>query len=379
MSIRRAASCAQPRQESSGPRGARTGRGPDMRAGAYSRRPATSRSPSCRSPMAVIETRMSSPSATWYVCAPPLQARDEDRPPGDLALARGRDATGRLAGRLVVGRPPPAVARGVERTRPETDDARDREVVARRAPRPGRSRWPRRPRPGPAMPRCSPMSRRPPRPAGRRPSTGRRSSNDRSTATPPGRPRRSPTGSARVTTRRPTSPASAGRSASASRRSRRHAGLVASPSHAMNPSAATRSAIAAGRIPRPADRRRLRSAPAASPGTARPRSRGRTRRLPRRPASPHSSRRAARRPRGRTRRPRSLATRGRRRRPGRGGAPGPRRAPSAVVAMQVMTAGSGAAGSRGYRSRVCCARGYAVSGPNWQYATGTSSRSRTFA
>ena len=52
---------------------------------------------------------------------------------------------------------------------------------------------------------------------------------------------------------------------------------------------------------------------------------------------------------------------------------------SAVVAMQVMTAGSGASGSAGYRSRVCWARGYAVSGPNWQYATAAPSRTRTFA
>ena len=38
---------------------------------------------------------------------------------------------------------------------------------------------------------------------------------------------------------------------------------------------------------------------------------------------------------------------------------------SAVAAMQVITAGSGAAGRRGYSSRTRCARGYAESGPNW--------------
>ena len=43
----------------------------------------------------------------------------------------------------------------------------------------------------------------------------------------------------------------------------------------------------------------------------------------------------------------------------------PARRASRVVAMQVITAGSGAAGSCGYSSRGRWARGYADSGPNW--------------
>ena len=66
-----------------------------------------------------------------------------------------------------------------------------------------------------------------------------------------------------------------------------------------------------------------------------------------------------------------------RRRPSARASPAPRA--SAVVAMQVMTAGNGESGSAGYRSRVRCARGYAVNGPNCAYAAGTSSPSRTLA
>src|SRR4051812_30685638 len=47
--------------------------------------------------------------------------------------------------------------------------------------------------------------------------------------------------------------------------------------------------------------------------------------------------------------------------------------------MHVITAGSGDCGRRGYSSRVRSARGYADSGPNWEYPAGSSSRSSTFA
>ena len=50
-----------------------------------------------------------------------------------------------------------------------------------------------------------------------------------------------------------------------------------------------------------------------------------------------------------------------------------------VVAMQVMVAGSGDTGRRGYSSRVRRARGYADSGPNCAYPAGSSSSRRTFA
>ena len=83
-------------------------------------------------------------------------------------------------------------------------------------------------------------------------------------------------------------------------------------------------------------------------------------------ASRRSSRRAAPRAPDTPRRPRTRAGRGRRRPPATSRMRGRRRRASAVVAMQVMTAGSGASGSCGYSSRVRCARGYADSGPNWR-------------
>ena len=47
--------------------------------------------------------------------------------------------------------------------------------------------------------------------------------------------------------------------------------------------------------------------------------------------------------------------------------------------MHVITAGSGELGSLGYSSRTRWARGYAESGPNWQYAAGAPSASSTLA
>ena len=71
MSIRSAASCSQPRQVSSVPRGARTGRAPTelivsgIMVTGYCRRPAITRLPKRRAPTAVMATRMSSPRWVW--------------------------------------------------------------------------------------------------------------------------------------------------------------------------------------------------------------------------------------------------------------------------------------------------------------------------
>ena len=67
MSIRRAASCSQPRQDSSLPRGARTGRAPGIEvapvlvgmAEGYPARPAMISSPNRARPLAVTETMKS--------------------------------------------------------------------------------------------------------------------------------------------------------------------------------------------------------------------------------------------------------------------------------------------------------------------------------
>ena len=127
------------------------------------------------------------------------------------------------------------------------------------------------------------------------------------------------------------------------------------------------------------DARRPARARGASPGSARRRRRSRNPGRARTPAARRSSRpRAASGP-DTPRPPRSRARRGRGRPPRRVPARGRCARASAVEAMHVMTAGSGASGSCGYSSRSRDARGYADSGPNWQYATGSSSASSTLA
>ena len=220
MSIRRAASCAQPRQVSSGPRGARTGRGPDMlpsllpQAGDELLAEAAVRRRGDRHEEVVAQVRRGrsalrhcrrrrrpSGRPTWrrlVAATPPAGSQ--------AACVVGRRATGRRSRRRTA--------------RPEPHDARDREVVARRGHDRGRSRWPRRPTPGPAT---AAMLADVSASASTGEAVDRRRAGDRAATGRPRRrprPRRSPTGSARVTARRPMSPASARRSASGPRRSR---------------------------------------------------------------------------------------------------------------------------------------------------------------
>ena len=382
MSIRSTASCCQPRVERVVPRGARTGRGPEGAAPGCSvlmarestsrrgsprpnarrvalaqaaggrpaacggarqgRRPAISCSPNRRSPSENSETSTPALAHVRVVDAQAAGAgRDVDGPAAELRLRVGRRR--RPPGR----RRPRRRCRASRRNRPRSRrPARRLRHHARRqvARRRRRSRTPRAPRwrrtHGSVTASANASGSSSTATPDRRP--GRTASSDgSSTASAPGRATRRPAGGRRA--RRGSEPsarrgsARARPTATAVRGGRRGGGRGrhgrAARSAAARPAAAASAAPAAtGASPElpPQDREAL---VRRGDGEAQP--------LPERRRRRRSSRRASRRPPGRSRPPRTRARRGRRRRPRPACAASPRSRAAAVVAMHVITAGSG--------------------------------------
>ena len=188
MSMRRAASWAQPRQVSSVPRGARTGRGPAVVMGGRLLRQVVEdrRAPRSAGPAPWIEMRRSASGRwTWWMTTPPTQRRAMDGPVVDVDLRRGRSSTPPACSHTPSSNVSRQSRNQASSTTPgaEPDDGRDGVVVVGdvRARRPRASTSPARPR---SRRRCRPRSRGRRVPVGRRPrSSGRTSSSDASTAT----------------------------------------------------------------------------------------------------------------------------------------------------------------------------------------------------